>query len=67
MMREGRWSVSRRNHMLNFNAWKKEDRDLALIRAQKGFIGILGDVCHLCCGLDDCALAFADLYSAGYF
>lgn len=28
-----------------FNAWKKEDRDLAIIRAQKGFIAIL---CLLC-------------------
>ncbi len=27
--------------MLNFKAWKKEDRDMALIRAQRGFIGIL--------------------------
>lgn len=31
--------------MLNFGTWKKEDRDLALIRAQKGFIGILCAVC----------------------
>lgn len=31
--------------MLNFKAWKKEDRDLAIIRAQTGFIGLL---CLLC-------------------
>lgn len=33
--------------MLSFNAWKKEDRDLALLRAQRGFIGILCLVCVL--------------------
>ena len=31
--------------MLNFNAWKKEDRDLALIRTLRGGIGLLFVLC----------------------